>query len=291
MHSAQDVLLGRLTHRVLLVVGEQDHVLPLVSKVLNQVRGHVAHVIDAASQLAALAEVVDANEQGLPAAIALRVLECIVGGGAGAKVLWGGWGWARSMAVIRVRVRYVCVASILLEGGVCPRGLVPVCSDGEEQLTWTAVLALGRRVVAVLLLRWGLWNTSTVSNGRRGDAMSCGLVRRGWIWGARREVSRTYPTVETVGLRRGLIAVARLGRRGVAVVVLLLRTGAQGNAVVSGGVRKREGRVMSGQTREAERPQAETDGRSHTGSSPGRRGRLLAGARRRTRFGSRDSQT
>lgn len=52
--------------------------------------------------------------------------------------------------------------------------------------------------------------------------------------GSRREVSRTYPTVETVGLRRGLIAVARLGRRGVAVVILLLRTGAQGNAVVSG---------------------------------------------------------
>lgn len=129
MHSSQDVLLGRLAHGVLLVVGEQDHVLPLVSKVLNQVRGHVANVIDAASQLAALAEVVDANEQGLPAPIALRVLEGIVGGGASAKVLWGGWGWARRMAVIRVRVRCVCVASILLlEGGLCPRGLVPLCS-------------------------------------------------------------------------------------------------------------------------------------------------------------------
>lgn len=184
MHSPQDVLLGRLAHGVLLVVGEQDHVLPLVSKVLNQVRGHVAHVIDAASQLAALAEVVDANEQGLPAPIALRVLESIVGGGAGAKVLWGGWGWARSMAVIRVRVRCVCVASILLEGGpMSQRAGSGVLLDGEEMLTWTAVLALGRRVVAVLLRWWGLWNTSTVSNERRGDAMSCGLVRRGWVWG------------------------------------------------------------------------------------------------------------
>lgn len=41
------------------------------------------------------------------------------------------------------------------------------CSGGEELLTWSAVLALGRRVVAVLLWRWGLWNTSTVSYGRR----------------------------------------------------------------------------------------------------------------------------
>lgn len=183
MHSAQDVLLGRLAHGVLLVVGEQDHVLPLVAKVLDQVRGHVAHVIDAASQLAALAEVVDADEQGLPAAVALRVLEGIVGGGTGAKVLWGGWGWARSMAV-RIRGRSVCVESIVLEGGERARGRAPVCSDGEELLTWSAVLALGRRVVAVLLLRWGLWNTSTVSYGRRCDAMSCGLVRRGWVWGA-----------------------------------------------------------------------------------------------------------
>lgn len=64
--------------------------------------------------------------------------------------------------------------------------------------------------------------------------MSCGLVRRGVGLGGRRGISRTYPTVETIGLRRGLIAIARLGRRGVTVVILLRRTGAQGNAVVSG---------------------------------------------------------
>lgn len=174
MHGAQDVLLGRLAHGVLLVVGEQDHVLPLVAKVLDQVRGHVAHVIDAAPQLASLAKVVDADEQGLTAAVTLRVLERIVGGGAGAKVLWGGRGWARGMAVIRVRVWYVYVAIILLEGAVCPRGRVPLWPDGKELLTWSAVLALGRRVVAVLLLRWGLWDTSTVSYGRRcDDEMRC----------------------------------------------------------------------------------------------------------------------
>lgn len=75
-----------------------------------------------------------------------------------------------------------------------PEGEFPLCSDGEELLTWSAVVALGRRVVAVLLLRWGLWNTSTVSYGKRCDAMSCGLVRRGWAWGGGvRKVVRTPP--------------------------------------------------------------------------------------------------
>lgn len=75
---------------------------------------------------------------------------------------------------------------ILLEGGVCPIGRTPLCPDGEELLTWSAVLALGRRVVAVLLLRWGLWNTSTVSYGRRcDDEMRCRAAwsDRGWVWG------------------------------------------------------------------------------------------------------------
>lgn len=165
MHGAQDVLLRRLAHGVLLVIGEQNHVLPLVAKVLDQVRGHVAHVIDTAPQLATLAEVVNADEQGLPAAVALRVLERIVGGGAGTEMLWGGWWWARSMAVVRIRVRCVCAVMILSEGGVGPIGQAPARADGEELLTWSAVLALGRRVVAVLLLRWGLWNTSKVSYG------------------------------------------------------------------------------------------------------------------------------
>lgn len=120
MHGAQDVLLGGLAHGVLLVVGKEDHVLPLVAKVLDQVRGHVAHVIDAAPQLAALAKVVDTDEEGLPAPVTLRVLERIVAGGAGAKVLGRGWGWTRCVAVrIRIRVRYVCVASIVSEEA-CP---------------------------------------------------------------------------------------------------------------------------------------------------------------------------
>lgn len=124
MHGAQDVLLGRLAHGVLLVICEQDHVLPLVAKVLDQVRGHVADVIDAASQLAALAKVVDADEQGLPAAVALGVLEGIVGRGAVAEMLWGGRWWART--IIRAGVRLVAWGTRILSerwgGEVHPQG-------------------------------------------------------------------------------------------------------------------------------------------------------------------------
>lgn len=87
VHGAQDVLLGGLGHGVLLIVCENNHVFAAVAKVLREVRCHVAHVVDAAAQLAALAKVVDADEQGLAAAGALRVLERVVGGGAGAELL------------------------------------------------------------------------------------------------------------------------------------------------------------------------------------------------------------
>lgn len=139
------------------------------------------------------------------------------------------------MAVgIRVR-RYVCVTITLSEGGVCPRG--GGCAG-----------MLGRRRAAHLVGRTGPGAAHCIrtaaavgavehEHGQPWEATRHDVVRLGETGvgsGSRREVSRTYPTVETVGLRRGLIAVARLGRRGVAVVILLRRTGAQGNAVVSG---------------------------------------------------------
>lgn len=37
VHGAQDVLLSRLAHGILLVVGQSDHVLALVTKGLHQV--------------------------------------------------------------------------------------------------------------------------------------------------------------------------------------------------------------------------------------------------------------
>ena len=78
VHGAQDILLGRLAHRVLQVVGQDDHILALVAEVLVQVRRHVLDVVDAAPQLSALPEVVDPDQQRLAATRAVRVLEGVV---------------------------------------------------------------------------------------------------------------------------------------------------------------------------------------------------------------------
>lgn len=75
VHGPQYVLLGWLAHGILLVVREDDHILALVPKLLDQVGRHIPDVVDASPQLAALAKVIDADQQGFPPAVALRVLE------------------------------------------------------------------------------------------------------------------------------------------------------------------------------------------------------------------------
>ena len=78
VHCAQDVLLRRLADRVLLVVCEDDHVIPLVSIGLVQEGGHVLHVVDASSELPPLAKVVDADQERLSPPGAVGVLERIM---------------------------------------------------------------------------------------------------------------------------------------------------------------------------------------------------------------------
>lgn len=51
LHSADHVGLGRVHHRVLLVVGQDDHILALVIVTLNQEVGHVVNVVDATTKL------------------------------------------------------------------------------------------------------------------------------------------------------------------------------------------------------------------------------------------------
>lgn len=96
VHSTEDVLLSRLAHLVLLVISEYDHVFSPIAKVLNQVRRHVAHVVDTSAQLTALTKVVDANQERFPAAGAVRVPEGVVCGGALAELLRAGWGRRRA---------------------------------------------------------------------------------------------------------------------------------------------------------------------------------------------------
>lgn len=73
VHGTKNVLLCGLAHGVLLVVGENDHILPLIAKLLHQVGRHVPDIVDAPSQLATLAKVVDANEQRFSSARAVGV--------------------------------------------------------------------------------------------------------------------------------------------------------------------------------------------------------------------------
>ncbi len=75
MHGSQDVCFGGLTHGVLLVVGQGNHVLSLVSKEFVQIGAHVLDIVYAAAKLTSLSKVVDAYEESFSPAVASRVLE------------------------------------------------------------------------------------------------------------------------------------------------------------------------------------------------------------------------
>jgi len=85
-----------LAHWILLVVGEDDHVLTLIAKVLAQIRRHIPNIVDASSQLTALAKVVDAYQERFPPAGALGILEGVPLWCSIPKVLRGLWwrGWS-----------------------------------------------------------------------------------------------------------------------------------------------------------------------------------------------------
>ena len=77
MHCSQDILLGGLAHGILLVISENNHILATVTKVLDEVVCHVATVIDASSQLATLAKIVDSDEESFATAGTIGVAEGI----------------------------------------------------------------------------------------------------------------------------------------------------------------------------------------------------------------------
>lgn len=75
VHRLENVGLGRLAHGIMLVVGQEHHVLALIPKVTVQIRAHVLDIVYAAAQLTPLTKVVDTNEQRFPSTVACRVLE------------------------------------------------------------------------------------------------------------------------------------------------------------------------------------------------------------------------
>lgn len=62
MHGSEKILFCRLAHGILLVISEDNHILPLIPKTVDEICRHVLHIVDTTTQLTALTEVVDANQ-------------------------------------------------------------------------------------------------------------------------------------------------------------------------------------------------------------------------------------
>lgn len=138
MHSSKNVLFGWLAHGVLLIIGEDHHILALVAEVLGKISSHVAYIVDAAAELTALVEVVDSNKKSFSPAGAVRVSKVVAIGSAMTELLRccrrrSGAAWlelagtvqvgrgahclqhtTRSRAVIRLRRSLLVVTTVLL---------------------------------------------------------------------------------------------------------------------------------------------------------------------------------
>lgn len=86
-HSPNDVLSGRNHDWILLIIGQQNHVLSLVAIALYQESRNIVYVVDTSSQLAFLVKVVDADEKCLATTSTSGVLESIAFGGSMTELL------------------------------------------------------------------------------------------------------------------------------------------------------------------------------------------------------------
>jgi hypothetical protein len=103
VHRADHVRLGRLAHRVLLVISQADHVFSCVSVVILEVSGQVLDIVDAASKLSFLTKVVDTDKKCFAAPCTRRILESVALRCAVAESLGSlGWRWG-SGTCIKVR--------------------------------------------------------------------------------------------------------------------------------------------------------------------------------------------
>ena len=99
MHRSQYVLLCRLAHGILLIIGQDDHVLSCIAEIAIKVGRHVLHIVDASSQLSSLSEVIDANQQSLPSSGTIGVLEIVSLRSAVAEPLHALRGWRRRVGI------------------------------------------------------------------------------------------------------------------------------------------------------------------------------------------------
>lgn len=77
MHCSEYVLLGRLAHGILLIIRQENHIFPCITKIAIQVRRHVLDVVDAPSQLTLLTKVVDTDQQSFSSSSTIGVLKVI----------------------------------------------------------------------------------------------------------------------------------------------------------------------------------------------------------------------
>ena len=99
MHRTQNIGLGRLAHGILLIVGQDDHVLPRIAEIAIEVCRHVLDVIDAPAELPSLTKVVDADEKGFAPPRAVGILKAVALRGAVAEGLHGLGRWRRGIGV------------------------------------------------------------------------------------------------------------------------------------------------------------------------------------------------
>lgn len=62
VHCTQHIRLGRNAHGILLVVGENNHVLPPIPVSLMEENGHVSDIVDASAKLIRLSDIVDSDQ-------------------------------------------------------------------------------------------------------------------------------------------------------------------------------------------------------------------------------------
>lgn len=169
-----------MAHGVLLVIGQHDHIFSLVAEKLVEVVGHVLCVVDASSELTFLAEVVDANQEGLSPACAVRVLESIAVWGAMTECLGLLWGSDRSSlsiatVVVDVLSRGICCGHVKKEMSLQDRGRAYLYWGEAEPAV--EVLVGSRRIEVVVVVDRN--RTVEVVAMEHNLAVGCNRVVRG----------------------------------------------------------------------------------------------------------------
>lgn len=108
VHRSEHVLLCRLTHWVLLVVCQDDHVIPLIVELGMKICGHVLDVVDATPELTFLTKIVDTNQERLSSTCAVGILKGVAAWSSVTEVL-DLRRWWRRRAVVSLDVSVVLV--------------------------------------------------------------------------------------------------------------------------------------------------------------------------------------